>query len=93
MEYNLKKVLKNLFINLIITFVIVFIINYFGINSDKHGWFANIIDKINFIHIFGNKTANTVVIVGLAITILNLYTMCSLMMKMKTKKIVRRTRC
>ena len=51
MEYNLKKVLKNLFINLIITFVIAFIINYFGINSDKHGWFANIIDKINFIHI------------------------------------------
>ncbi|MFW3591136.1 hypothetical protein ACN9US_00345 [Staphylococcus caprae] len=72
MEYNLKKVLKNLFINLIITFVIVFIINYFGINSDKHGWFANIIDKINFIHIFGNKTANTVVIVGLAITIFEL---------------------
>ena len=28
MEYNLKKVLKNLFINLIITFVIAFIINY-----------------------------------------------------------------
>ena len=40
MEYNLKKVLKNLFINLIITFVIAFIINYFGINSDKHGWFC-----------------------------------------------------
>ncbi|MGX0911655.1 hypothetical protein [Staphylococcus caprae] len=72
MEYNLKKVLKNLFINLIITFVIAFIINYFGINSDKHGWFANIIDKINFIHIFGNKTANAVVIVGLAITIFEL---------------------
>lgn len=32
----------------------------------------NIISKIDFIHIFDNKTANTIVIVGLVITIIEL---------------------
>ena len=58
MEYNLKEVLKNLFINLVVTFVVAFVFDYFNIN--------------NVIHIFDNKTANAIVIVGLVITIIEL---------------------
>ena len=61
MEYNLKEVLKNLFINLVVTFVVAFVFDYF-----------NIISKIDFIHIFDNKTANAIVILGLVITIIEL---------------------
>ena len=72
MEYNLKEVLKNLFINLVVTFVVAFVFDYFNINNDRHGSFFNIISKIDFIHIFDNKTANAIVIVGLVITIIEL---------------------